>query len=136
MRFLGRLRTVALLCLLGSSLHCSDDSGPEDLAECSGPVALTATAGTVPSFSWTPQCRLAFVLVEAPEGGGDVWFIFTPGQNALVPPVTYGELPAGAEEIAAPEPLQAGVTYEVIVARWIGPGDDDGENIGSQSFTP
>ena len=58
---------LALLSLAAGSLRCSDDSGPEEVAECSGPVAVTVTAGAVPSFSWTPRCSLFFLLVEPAE---------------------------------------------------------------------
>jgi len=132
----GTATRCALLCLLGSSVHCSDDTGPEDLTECSGPVTLTVTTGTAPTFSWTPRCRLFFVIVEPAESGADLWSIITRGQNALAPPVTYGEVPTSAEETNPPVALQAGSAYKVAVARWTGPGDDDGETIGVQPFAP
>jgi hypothetical protein len=133
----SRLRgAVTLLFLLGSGIHCSDDTGPGDLPECSGPVTVAVTAGTTPTFSWTPRCRLFFVLVEPDESGTDLWSIITRSENAIAPPVTYGEVPDGAEETDPPIPLESGTAYGVGVARWTGPGDDDGEIIGTATFTP
>jgi hypothetical protein len=136
MRWLRRVRAVGLLCLLGGSVQCSDHTGPEDLAECSGPVTLTITSGTAPTFSWTPRCRLFFLIVEPAESGADLWSIITRSENGLAPPVEYGALPRGAEETVPPAALQAGVAYKVAVARWTGPGDDDGETVGVHPFTP
>jgi hypothetical protein len=129
-------RPVALLCLLGSGVHCSDDTAPSSLPECTGPVTLSVTTGTTPTFSWVPRCQLFFVIVEPAESGSDLWSIITRSENTLAPPVTYGEVPAGAEETDPPVPLEAGTAYKVAVARWTGPGDDDGEAIGMQTFTP
>ena len=126
---------LALLSLAAGSLRCSDDSGPEEVAECSGPVAVTVTAGAVPSFSWTPRCSLFFLLVEPAESGSDVWSVITRSENGLVPPVRYGQVPPGAEELEPDTPLESGTEYDVV-ARWTGPGDDDGEAIGTGTFTP
>jgi hypothetical protein len=38
-------------------------------------------------------------------------------QNILASGVVYGQLPFGAEEDAVPQPLLAGVSYEVRVQR-------------------
>ena len=58
------------------------------------------------------------------------------GSNEIVPPVTYGVVPEGATELTAPTALVAGVIYDVILFRFTGPGDDDGELIVIQTFTP
>ena len=100
------------------------------------PVTLTITSGTTPTFAWTPRCRLFFLVVEPAESGADLWSIITRSENGLAPPVTYGTVPSGAEETVSPVVLQAGVAYKVAVARWTGPGDDDGETVGGHPFTP
>ena len=115
---------------------CADDIGPDELPECSDPVTLAVSAGTTPTFSWTPLCRLSFLVVGPDESGTDVWSIITRGENALAPPVTYGDPPAGAETLTPPVPLNSGTAYRVAVARWAGPGDDDLENSGAETFEP
>jgi hypothetical protein len=126
------LAALALAWLLG----CGDEIGPDELPECAGPVALEVTPGTTPTFSWMPSCRLSFLVVELGEGGGDLWSILTRGENALAPPVTYGDPPAGAETLTPPTPLTSGTGYRVAVARWIGPDGDDGQNLGAETFEP
>jgi hypothetical protein len=126
------IRAVSLVCVSG----CADDIGPDELPECSGPVTLEVTPGTTPAFSWTPRCRLSFLVVEPDESGTDLWAILTRGENALAPPVTYGDPPPGAETLVPPVPLTSGTAYRVAVARWTGPGGDDGENIGAETFDP
>jgi hypothetical protein len=126
------LRAVFLVCGSG----CADAIGPDELPECSGPVTLEVTPGTPPAFSWTPGCRLFFLVVEPEASGTDLWAILTRGENALAPPVTYGDPPPGAETLVPPVPLTPGTAYRVAVARWTGPGGDDGESIGAESFEP
>jgi hypothetical protein len=115
---------------------CADEIGPDELPECSGPVTLTVSPGTIPTFSWTPLCRLSLLVVGPDESGTDVWSIITRGENALAPPVTYGDPPAGAETLTPPLPLNSGTAYRVVVARLVGPGDDDLENSGVETFEP
>jgi hypothetical protein len=126
------LRAVSLVCVSG----CADDIGPDELPECSGPVTLEVTPGTTPTFSWTPRCRLSFLVVEPDESGTDLWAILTRGENALAPPVTYGDPPPGAETLVPPVALTSGTAYRVAVARWTGPGGDDGVSIGAETFEP
>jgi hypothetical protein len=126
------LRAVSLVCLSG----CGDEIGPDELPECTGPVTLEVTPGTTPTFSWIPRCRLSFLVVELEESGGDLWSILTRGENALAPPVTYGDPPAGAETLTPAAPLTSGTGYRVAVARWTGPDGDDGESVGAETFEP
>ena len=134
----GRLRAASPLgavCLIALA-GCSDAIGPDELPECSGPVTLEVTPGTTPSFAWTPACRISSLIVEADDGGTQLWAIITRGENALAPPVIYGDPPAGAETLAPPGPLASGTAYQVRVARWIGPEGDDGQSIGAETFEP
>jgi hypothetical protein len=126
------LRAISLLCLSA----CGDEIGPDELPECAGPVSIEVTPGTTPTFSWMPGCRLSFLVVELDESGGDLWSILTRGENALAPPVTYGDPPAGAETLTPPVPLISGTAYRVAVARWTGPDGDDGESVGAETFEP
>lgn len=128
-------RLAAAVALIGLS-GCSDEIGPDELPECSGPVTLEVTSGETPTFSWTPRCRLSFLVVELDEGGSDVWSILTRGENALAPPVTYADTPAGAETLTSALPLTSGTAYRVDLARWTGPDGDDGESVGVKTFEP
>ena len=109
---------------------------PEGLADCPAQVTITVSAGKQPTFSWTPACGLFFVLVEPASTGTDLWGIISPGVNAIEPPVKYGVVPDGAIQSADFVPLADGVSYKVVVARFTGPGEEDGEIIGTRTFTP
>ena len=103
------------------------------LADCPSQVTISVSAGTEPTFSWTPPCRLFFLNVEPADAGNDLWGIISRGSNAIEPPVQYGVVPAGATQSMEPEELVAGVSYAVYVFRFTAEG---GEFIGSQTFTP
>jgi hypothetical protein len=128
-------RLAAAVALFGLS-GCSDEIGPDELPECSGPVTLEVASGTTPTFSWTPRCRLSLLVVQLDEGGSEVWSILTRGENALAPPLTYADTPAGAETLTPALPLTSSTTYRVAVARWTGPDGDDGESVGVETFQP
>jgi hypothetical protein len=138
MRRLLRFPFPAGLVAIGLlSLACDDGAGPGTAAECTGPVAVTVGAGTVPRFSWTPACRLFLVLVEDPSGDGDQWGVISDSSNAIGSPVKYGTVPAGAtSELLSPVALQAGHLYHMSVFRFTGPGHEDGTVIGETDFTP
>jgi hypothetical protein len=63
------------------------------------------------------------LLIE--EGGSDQWLITTDDStwddaaraNRIVPPVTYGAVPASATQSGPAETLVRGVVYEVILWR-------------------
>lgn len=126
--------TWAMMLLL---CGCSEDNPisptPED---CTGPVQVSVSSGATPTFAWTPLCSLFFVLVEPESSGADQWGVISDSTNAISPPVVYGVVPPGARELTPPEALVSGITYEVLVFRWTGPGEEDGELVGQQKFTP
>ena len=127
------------LAILGAALAlgCGEDvSGPGDLEDCPAAVTVAVGSGTTPTFSWQPACRLFFLNVEPAAAGTDLWTIGTLGENGIAPPVVYGTLPAGATQISGPAVLQPGTAYKVVLGRFTGPGDDDGEIIAIQQFTP
>ncbi len=107
-------------------LACSDSTGPEDLAACTvdtGTVEVSVTAGTVPTFSWSPNCAVGMILVE--QGASDVWGAATDdtlwddpeSANLVNPPVAYGSSPSGTTTLEGPLPLTSGTEYEVILWR-------------------
>jgi hypothetical protein len=132
-----RIPPLFLVLATFTVFGCSDDSTrPAELAECTGAVTITVSAGTTPQFSWSPACRLFFLIVEPAATGDDLWLIITEGANQILPPVRYGTVPPGARELAPPTPLVAGTEYKVAVARYTGPGPQDGAIIAVQTFTP
>lgn len=104
--------------LLGlSSLACGDSpvTEPDVLAVCATTVRVTATAGTTPTFDWSPRCRVGGVLIEPIERGiGDRWSIRS-DSNTIAPPLPYGVEPAGARTVAPPQPLEAGKDYRIVL---------------------
>jgi len=133
----GRQARFCFAVVVSLTLGCADDStGSAALPECTGPVTVTVGAGTSPQFSWSPACRLFFVIVEPAASGQDLWSVITEGTNAISSPVLYGTVPPGAQELDPPTPLVAGTAYKVAVARYTGPGPQDGAIIGMQTFTP
>ena len=110
------------------SLACSDGTGPGDCKANTGSVNVTVTSGATVTFEWQPRCAVALVLVE--QDASDQWAISAPGfdetattaANVILPPITYGQTPAGAEEFQPPETLVAGTTYEVVLWKMVDPG--------------
>lgn len=133
MRRLALSVLVAATCAVGCRAGVTD---PGNLETCSDDVSVTVSAGTTPTFAWSPACRLFFLIVEPATSGADLWSIMTPGENALVPPVVYGRAPAFATELTGATALRAGVAYKVALARHTGPDGDDGVIIAMQTFTP
>jgi len=126
---------LALLCV-APGCASTNPSGPEPIEDCPGSVGISVTGGTAPRFSWTPRCRLFFLNVEPADAGTDQWTVYSDSANLIAPPVTYGVIPAGAVELTSPTQLVAGEDYKVVLARFTGPGPQDGELIGIQTFTP
>ena len=110
---------------------CSKDSTGPDSAPCTaetGSVTATVTVGTSVRFDWTPRCSVAMVLVE--EDASDRWLVSSPedswtsadAANKILPPLTYGQTPAGTEIGEPPATLVAGRTYELILWRMLPSG--------------
>ena len=126
---------VALCCMIVLGCSSNATSPGATAPVCTGPVTITVSSGTSPSFNWTPTCRLFFVNVEL--GATDQWSIISDSTNAIAPPVQYGVVPAGARQLTPnATPLQAGQTYDVNLFYWTGPGAQDGTFMGSKNFTP
>jgi len=133
-------RISLLATVLLAAAACGSDSvGPNTSAqpECTGPVTVTVSGTTTPSFSWAPACRLFFVNVEPTGAGSDQWNVVSDSANAISAPVQYGVVPAGARQLTpSVTPLVSGTSYTVYVFRWTGPGKQDGVMIGSAAFVP
>lgn len=133
MRFLPQFYTLILLLPLGA---CDDDTtGPEEVAgtDATTSVEVDVSGGATPTFSWSPDCEAALLLVEG-DFEGDTWHITTDEAtwddaaqaNRIRSSVTYGTVPAGVDERYGPLTLVEGRQYQVLLWR-ISP---DGDNAG------
>lgn len=126
---------AALSIALIAGNGCSTQ-GP-NLPACTGPVTVTATSGTSPTFSWTPACQLEGLTVALPGPGAIVWSVASPNQtNSIAPSVRYGRTPAGATLVTGATALSAGSSYGVTLFVF-----DDGHGgsvqaAGSLTFVP
>jgi hypothetical protein len=121
---------VALAALL-PIMGCGTSNDPvEPVAiPCTGTVSISVTAGTTPSFSWTPECLVNEFLVEPTARGiGDRWSF----HGTAAPPVRYGVLPAGAQLGRSPEPLIQGTEYRVVLRQ----GSGASSFLAVRNFTP
>jgi hypothetical protein len=127
------MRQLAILALLGIlGLACSDGASPTSCVD----VPVSVSSGTTPQFSWTLACPAYSLLVLDQEtsmwyiGGGERM------EDVIRSPVRYGIVPGGAVIPSGPaQPLQAGVTYTVMLDRrnWFGGGLSP---LARRTFTP
>ena len=111
-------RRIALFCVaLGAAfLACSDPAAP--VPECESISSLQVSAGLVPTFTWSPSCRvgeIAVTLLTNAEGtqGRDVWFV-RDAMNPIQSGIAFGQLRDAVEQ------LQPGQNYRVSVSVIIG----------------
>jgi hypothetical protein len=125
------MRYLALLFI--ATLACSDGTGPVPV--CSRSVDdLHISAGTTPTFTWTPACRLGSLGVIRVSDQTVVWYVRADGP-ALRPPVQYGVTPRGLEVLAGPAPLVPGAEYRVSIAV-AGSGQAPVPVLGIATFVP
>ena len=130
--------SILFICII-IFLSCSDDdsaTNPEEIPDCTGDVEISVSSGTTPTFSWTPECKIFFLLVEPAESGTDLWSIITEGSNSISPGVKYGEVPEGAQERFGAVELVVGNQYKVVLYRYTGPDPQDGSLVGIKNFVP
>jgi len=127
-------RLAAVVLATGLLLCWSCATGP-DLVACTGPVTVTTTSDLDPTFSWTPNCLVDQLSVEAdiaPSAGGPQprWLIAArvTGRGAGAP-LRYGHVPFTMEEALSASPLVAGHEYTVRVFA-------SGTQIGLRVFGP
>jgi hypothetical protein len=118
--------------LLGVALGCGSTTEP--FSACSGPVSITVSGGTTPTFEWTPQCgahELAVVQPRPPSQGfgEDPRWLIRAERRFIQSPVRYGQTPDGAAVGFDPQQLEAGRTYRVSVGTGV-------TSWGSTMFTP
>jgi hypothetical protein len=135
MRIISSIFTISIIIFLSCSKDNSS-TNPEEIPDCSGEVEISVNTGTIPIFSWTPECKIFFLLVEPAESGTDLWSIITEGSNSISPGVKYGEVPEGAHERFGPVELVTGNEYKVVLYHYTGPDPQDVSLIGIKNFVP
>ena len=128
-------RFFSLLVVLGvgacSGTHAT---GVPELPQCTGSVeSITVSAGTTPTISWQPECRMAALAVYRADGSESMWFFNTDWRSA--PGLRYGTVPSGAEVVVAAKPLTSGVAYVVDIMPPAG-GSGPVPVFGRRPFTP
>ena len=139
---LGLMGFLAVSTLSLSSCDECATTGPPDqppVLECNGPVTLTVSPGTTPTFSWTPDCLTGRLIVED-SLGGEYWGTETLGTNIYRSPIVYGVHPPGSVEQQIPEPLTPGAEFRVSIYYWATADpnslDAGGRLIGRTVFVP
>ena len=105
-----------LLALTLLAAACGDDSTGPDAGSSGGDAQPTVAAGLTPQISWS-GANARSITVTKMEGGQpttSVWMVQS--ATGFPSPVTYGQLPAGASQLTAATPLQAGASYRVTLA--------------------
>jgi hypothetical protein len=93
--------------------------------------SLEISAGPPPVFRWTTGCGAASFAVYDLRSGFALWHL-EPQSRRLLPPLTYGVVPAGVREVHPPEALQSGTQYGVYLKWVVGTDTLD----GNFPFTP
>lgn len=111
-----------------------DGPGPVDSTICAGPVNITVSSGTTPTFSWSPDCKLGRLIVM--DGLLETWGTETLGENIYESPIVYDVPPPGTVEPEPAVPLVAGRTYTVSVYNWFSVAPESLVFLGEKNFTP
>jgi hypothetical protein len=131
----ARIVSLGVPLLFLAALACSDAT---DISECHGQVDVVVTPGPPPVYSWTPACRISYlVVVDRGDQSQGFWSVSSGvGKKDIAPPVTHGVVPAHATEDAGTRPLQPGGAYLVIL--FLVDEDQNGEFVvtraGEQAF--
>ena len=104
-------------------------------------VTIQVSAGTTPRFTWRPACGMASLQVSPTAGPPGGWVLYSgthAAENPLPSGIRYGEVPPKGVQPGTVGALSHGVTYRVVVYRWIGGPGDLGSlfSRGSATFVP
>jgi hypothetical protein len=89
---------------------------------CSAPVTFDVSAGTVPTFEWTPRCSLHGIRVIDADDEELMWQVESTQPGSLASGVVYGVAPDNAVSAFPAKPLVAGTEYRLAGARYVGGG--------------
>jgi hypothetical protein len=107
---------------------------------CRFEVALAASTGTSPTFSWEPDCASGRLEVIHVRSGDLMWGVAGGQSSAAEPPapiysgVKYGQVPPGAFALGLTALLSAGQQYRVTLFSVDQRGTATA--VGSTTFTP
>jgi hypothetical protein len=124
---------LTILAIFGTGA-CSNDTPTDDgsgaLVACTttSSVALTASAGTTPKFTWSPNCTVAGLFVQRVSDGANMWTLSTT-TSPLRSGITYGTARQFSTGSNA-SPLVAGVQYRVGLVSSLG------AEFATKLFTP
>src|SRR5262245_52963413 len=106
-------------CLLLTSVQCDGDSAGPSFLECAGPVVLSISSGLTPELAWRPRCSLFALDIHDLTTDTSTWSLLSlyGTGNALDPPIKFGVVPPGVEEVTPPVPLSAGHEYRISLFR-------------------
>ena len=135
---LACLRGVLCVCigtLVLTSCNGTESTTVQELAGCTGPVSVSVSAGTTPTFSWTPACKVAYLDVGVEKTNEEIWAMgsIVDETNTIPSGAKFGVIPPGARRIDGPVPLRVGTTYYVFVAFFHNGLEKNG---GRTTFTP
>ncbi len=127
---------MAGACFVGSCATNGTVEPPPPLPACTDSVMIFVSGDTIPTFTWTPACKLGRLIVE--EVVEERWGTETlEHSNDWPPPIVYGVHPPGSENLEPAAPLYIGTTYKVSAYRWVDPANPEGfELLGVRHFTP
>jgi hypothetical protein len=135
---MGRTWGNLLLAALAGACGGAEPLLPPDA--CRPQVALTASTGRSPTFSWEPDCAGGRLEVVHVRSGDLMWGVVGNQSSSGDPPaaiysgVKYGEVPPGAYALGWVALLSEGQQYRVTVFSV----DQRGvtTSVGSTTFTP
>ena len=130
---------VALANVLG--LGCAESLGFDPIVACSDSQTVTVrvTVSDTPRFTWAPACGMASLQVLPNSGGTGSWIVYSGSaavENPLPSGIRYGQVPPKGVAPGGAQPLTPGVSYRVVVYRWVGAAGGPGSLFerGSATF--
>ena len=134
---------ILLAAVLPIASGCSDSLGFEPIIACadSQSVSVQVSSSGIPRFTWAPTCGMASIQVFADSDGTGRWVVYSgpaAAENPLPSGIRYGQVPPKGVAPGGAQPLSRGVTYRIMVFRWIGDSGGPGSLFerGSATFTP
>ena len=133
--FLRAFLGACIGTLVLASCNGTESTTVQEQSDCTGPVSVSVSAGTTPTFSWTPACKVAYLDIGVVATYEEIWAMssIVDETNTIPSGAKFGVIPHGARRIEGPVPLRRGTTYYVFVAFFKDGLETDG---GSATFTP
>jgi hypothetical protein len=121
------------ICLLFGT-GCESTVDPRIGLDCQH-VDVQISAGPIPTFSWTPSCRMGQLEVVHWSTSEYAWYLRS---DSMIPSgVRYGVRPPTVEQTVSATPLVAGDSYFVRVGRLrVGVSPAEYDDVGVEFFLP